>query len=306
MNKRRMTVAGALLSIVTGAASFAAAKDDVDLGLCPIERAGARIARINPSSAKARLKRNGNVAMISEGQCLLFGDRIEADAAAVDIQTATELIYIGRGHERRHYVVPSPATRARHVSPSQAAQVFFNQLFRDGRSPTPGVGRGSTSECKFDRNDPPPPVRPLARVSPGHQKVGTDVEQLLVVWTKGPTRQGVSVSLRSTEGKLIHETRICGAGRVSVTLARNVRRAGGSMVLTVSGDVPPELQWTIEWVDPQSLPASSAATGWMLGAERAIEGTPDLQLDALSRLATAENDYLAARWILADALASKE
>lgn len=85
-------------------------------------------------------------------------------------------------------------------------------------------------------------------------------------------------------------------------------KPGDKLIATVTSQKGEVLTWSIEIVPPASLvhPSDPIDFAWMLGAWRMEMGSADIQMDAVSRLASGASEYLVAQEILSATLTNLE
>ncbi|MEJ0040392.1 MAG: hypothetical protein WDO68_30945 [Gammaproteobacteria bacterium] len=278
--------------------------------LCPVEKVGAWIRSIDPQAGEVRLFRpTGAPSPISAhaGECLLFGDRVQSDRAVVEIETASGMVTIGRYQGSDSYEVNAPDKAAEQHTWS-GLQSLFDFLRTRPRAPRPGVSRGGAEACAPPKPERPvSSLRPLRQLAATEQRVGTDQPAIVIAWKDAPADQKVLVTLSRADAIPIDSRSACGNTPVRLQLKPEVRKAGETLLVQVRAGSAVALTWTVRLVAPEELPhpADSSATGWALGAWCLYRCPSDVQLDALSRVEADAASYLAANWILEDALAER-
>jgi hypothetical protein len=241
-----------------------------------------------------------------------FGnDHLDAGLASVGIKTLTGTIRIGRYHDVNTYDVGPPPKPYRHgdMGSIERIQRLYAHLTKSPTLSSPGLGRAGSGFCERRPADSTRRLATLRRLPEGHQLVGSDLATLLIGWSPTLGGEGIAVRLTSADGiNKIAEQRVCGVAHVELPIPSGRVKPGDTLVATVTTQAGEALTWSIEIVVPTSLvhPPDPIDSAWMLGAWRMETGSPDVQMDAVSRLASGARDYLAAQEILSATLANLE
>lgn len=277
---------------------------------CPLNFV-ARVTEIDGPASQVKLVREGKQSSVEVDQCLFANDHIDAGLASVRIETMAGPIRIGRHQEFTSYDV-GQGPKAYHygdMSALERGQQFYNQLSKLPRLSAPGLGRAGSSGCEKRSADSARRLSPLRRLPEGHQRVGSDLAMLLISWSPTLGREEITVRLSRGNGTdKISEQRVCGVAHTALTIPPGLVKPGDTLIATVTTQTGEVLTWSIEIVAPTSLlhPPDHMAPAWMLGAWRMEAGGVDIQMDAVSRVASGASDYLAAQEILSATLANLE
>mgnify|MGYP006955965009 CR=1 FL=1 len=278
---------------------------------CPFERGGARIIGIDGPASQVKLVREGKSSSVEVGQCLFWNDHLDAGLASVGIKTPTGTIRIGRYQDVNTYDVGPPPKPypAGDMEPNEAIQRLYARLTRSAKLSSPGLGRAGTGFCEKRPADSARRLSALQRLPEGHQRIGSDLVMLLLGWRPTLGREEIMARLTSANGKdIFAEQRVCGVAHVELPIPSGRVKPGDTLVATITTQPGEVLTWSIEIVVPASLvqPPDPIDSAWMLGAWRMETGGADIQMDAVSRLASGARDYLAAQEILSATLANLE
>lgn len=265
---------------------------------CPIDEAHAQITRIDPPDAQVSILRGSQVltASASPRPCVLFGDRVDAGNAMVEIDSPKGVLTIGRYQDSRFYYAPKrPARSERGMIDS--VKLAFERLRDDPQRPRAGAGRSGLA-CGPAEEGAPRPLRALKRLPEGEQRVGDDLGVVVVAWSRQLGRNEVLLKVTDPMGSVVFEKAVCGSGPFAIDIPPPLRAGHTTLKVTVTKPGQATLAWTIRIVDATTLPVPGGVerTDWALGAWRVESGGPDVRIDALSRLHAASDTYLAAYW----------
>lgn len=278
---------------------------------CSYERGGARIIAIQGPKDQVKLIRDGKEILVEVGECLVWNDRLDAGLASVSIKAKGTTVKIGRDHDSNTYYVgpPPEPNRPRSREISEKIQLLFDYAAQSAKWSSPGIGRDAFDFCEKRTSNSKRRLTPLRHIPVGYQRVGSDLAILLIGWSPTLGREEISVRLSGADSKdIIAEHRVCGVAHIELPIPSDHMKSEGKFVLTVTTQSGEVLTWSIEIVSPTSLiqPPETIEPAWMLGAWRMETGGSDLQLDAVSRLASGVESYLAAQEILSAVLANVE
>ena len=278
---------------------------------CPFERTGAKVIDIEGPQDQVKLVRDGKDSSVEADQCLFWNDHLDAGLASVGIKTRTGTIRIGRYKDVNTYDVGPPPRpyRAGDMEVMERIQRIFTRLIRSAKLSSPGLGRAGSGFCENRPADSGRHLSALQRLPEGHQRVGSDLAMLLLGWSPTLGREEITVRLTRAEGvDTIAEQRVCGVAHAELPIPSGRVKPGDKLVATVATKAGEVLTWSIEIVAPTFLaqPSEPVESAWMLGAWRMETGGVDIQMDAVSRVASDATDYLAAQVILSATLANLE
>lgn len=293
------------VAVTVGDSAVADNADD-----CPIEKAIARIAKIDLDSNTVKLfRKKSNQALGAHvGQCLLIGDRVEAGSAIITIETAQGRQRIGRYQDSTTYTAPEIMVNTVPRGPLATVQAAFDRLTADIGRRTAGIGRGDAGSCGSAQNASGKTLSPLRSLPTGEQKIGKDLESILIAWDPSLGTQDVMLRFTHSDGKIIAERHVCGGGQYQFEIDSAYRKSGARLSITASTKTGAPLTWLVSIVDPSLLPrpAEFVEPSWLLGAWRLENAGKDVRMDALSRLASGSKDFLAASMLLSFALTNQE
>ena len=278
---------------------------------CASERGGARIIYIEGPTSQVKLLREGKDSSVEVGQCLFWNDHLDAGLASVGIKTLNGTIRIGRYQDVNTFNVGPPPKpyRPGNMEIEEIIQRLYARLTRSAKLSSPGIGRAGSGFCEKRPADSARHLSALQRLPEGHQRIGSDLATLLLGWRPTLGREDIVVRLIRANGKdTIAEQRVCGVAHIELPIPSGRVKPGDKLIATVATQAGEVLTWSIEIVAPTSLvhPPEPVESSWMLGAWRMETGGADIQMDAVSRLASGATDYLAAQEILSATLTNLE
>lgn len=270
---------------------------------CQSVLALARIVKISPENADVTIVKRGARAPVraSSNECLDAGERVSVRNGTVTLETPAGRRIIGRYQDSSEYAAPDIAVPDVPRGPLAAIQSAFDRLTSSSRRGEPGGARGD-GNCAAD--DPKtPPIGPVPGLPAGDQRVGSDIATLRLAWDATGGAKAVRIVVRDAKRNVIAERLACEEPQYRFDLDAALRKPGTELIVEAGST----LTWRVHVVDPASLPqpAEALPASWLLGAWRLERGTPDTRLDAVSRLATGEKDFLGAHLLLGSALAPK-
>lgn len=270
---------------------------------CPLATALARIVKVAPANAEVTIVKRGapKAVRAQPNQCIEAGDRVAVRDGTATIETPRGRRLIGRYQESAEYVAPDLAVQDVPRGPLAAIQSAFDRLTSGTRRGEPGAARGDES-CTADAVGTPP-VAAVPGLPAGEQRIGSDVATLQLAWDATGGARAVRIVVRDAQKHVLAERTACELPRYRFDLDPALRKPGTELIV----EAGPALVWRVRVVDPASLPQppEPLPASWLLGAWRLESAPADVRLDAVSRLASGENDYLGASLLLGSALAPK-
>ena len=265
---------------------------------CPIDQVAGQILDSSGPTGGVRLWRNGRLIPISQNACVLYGDKLEVSrGSTVNVVTAQDtLAFSGSGKTARW----TPVSPTGPSSPGVIGvlQGAFGQLFAPNRAPpVPGFARGSDT-CS-NRDDPGPPMAPLARFPIVPQMLGNDLSEIFAVWSGGSPN--VTVTLLRQDGVVIASAHSCWSHFSELLLSNGALQPGERLTLRIGDAHGDTLSYPVEIVSRDALPSpAERMDDWIRGAWQLTSAGDGYRLDAIARVAAgSKTDYPARRIIQA-------
>ena len=203
----------------------------------------------------------------------------------------------GRQSETRHRFPPLPGTQL------SSKQLFASivDLFARGAPMTVHLASRSAQDaaCAPETSEPLPIV-PLQRLPSSTQKIGTDLNQLFLMWQTAEQPRHVYAALTGPDGRVVQRAATCRDAYLSIPIPQRVRVPGGRLAIHLTDEQGGKLDFVLELVDPAELPEPTMALTepWQVATWRLAEGPIETRLDSIGRLALAAETSLDAQQVL--------
>ena len=265
--------------------------------VCPVEQLVGRVRTIEGDESTVRLLRETKQIPIRPSTCLIYDDTVIAGPLAiVTIDTSLGPRHAG-GDWNASWVAPKSRGR---ILPEASSMLLtlFRGIMNSNRPHRVYVQSLGIESCVHPTGSLTP-LTPLAHFDHQTQIVGSDVSSIVAPWSLRDGQRLVGARLLDENNKTVASATGCGARFVSVPLPPNALQAGDRATLEVFDDRGVNLRYDIAFVEPKLLPQPPVTLqrDWLVGAWRVAEGPSEARLDGLSRLMTAPQELLAARWI---------
>ncbi|HBL53339.1 MAG TPA: hypothetical protein DDZ34_04740 [Syntrophaceae bacterium] len=275
-------------------------------GLCSPELVIGQISLISPEGEKGVvIRRNGEIIEAVTGDCLVFGDSVDAGKnALVGIVTGTKYIEIGRSRPGTTWNAPQMPQERPAAGFVQSLKQVWETICRNYDLPRPAVSRGG-AQC--DGEGYGVALEPLISLPPVQQRIGSDLTQLVVAWKKGTGRRQVRAQLVLDGGKTLAATQVCHRSWGILEFPSGTLRPGQALMLELSDTGGTRITWRIEVVPAAALPSPQEPVREqsMLGVWRMLLGGAGTRLDALSRMTSLDSPLATPRWVFNAVLEDK-
>ena len=259
-----------------------------DIYRCPVQMIVGQIQDINGPIDEVKLMRNGERINVQNGQCLMYGDKIEVTTKViVRIASVNENFLIGKFQRSVSWSAPNEEFFDYDSTFLYRFQQVMDELFKKNPDHSYfGAAREASQPCDDLNSRSRNQIKEINGLPTITQKVGSDLSTLSVAWDPNSGSGDVSIVLSHLDSKIITTKRICNNTNCLIDIPQETLHANDSLVLEAQDANGSLLRWNIIVVNPEQLPApkESINDGWLLGAWRFIEAGPEFKLDSLSRI----------------------
>jgi len=276
---------------------------------CPIQSIVGQISQIDGPVNDVHLIRAGKQINAYAGQCLMYGDRIDAGSSAiVDVASIDSNLRIGRHQRSTTWTAPEGKQEP---EPGYFGRIrkVWNELFKKSSYVSYyGAARGGSLSCADLDLSADQPLAPVNSLPNTAQKISVDTSKIVVPWKPGSGSGDVTVTLSRDAGKPFIKQRICRKSQCTMDIPEGAFKVGDFLILEVKDQNGSKLEWKISVVTPKELPQPPVpiTTTWVLGVWRLIDMGPEYKLDAISRISTGVDNSFAAKIFLEGVFADEK
>jgi hypothetical protein len=267
-------------------------------GKCPIQSVVGEIQNINGPVEEVKLFRDGERINVQNGQCLVYGDRIEASSnVTVRIASNDTNLLVGKYQRSLSWSAPNKQSDSNFAFLTRAGNVLTELFNKNIDSSAYGTGRGGTELCSDLKPLMTQPIKPLVELPSISQKLGADLASIVVAWKAGSGSGDVLVVLSHSNGGVIAEKHVCKIAHSLIKIPQGTIHTGDSLILEAQDANGTKLRWNITVVMAEQMPKpkESINTDWVLGIWRLIETGGEYKLDSISRLSSGVEESFASR-----------